>query len=83
MMDSPKDRAEALRREALWCLEQARTAKTEQRRNELITLAARFHDLANSTGAYSGIIPSLDDASPNQPITQQQQQAQPKKGGEE
>jgi hypothetical protein len=78
MTDTPEDRAEALRREAAWCLEQAKAASSSARRGELIALAARFHDLANSVSAYS--FGPLDNqaAEPRGPVVQQQQ-IQPKK----
>jgi hypothetical protein len=52
MTGTSKKRADALRREAAWCLEQAKNAPTPARREELIALAASFHELAHSTTAH-------------------------------
>jgi hypothetical protein len=69
MTGSSQERAGALRRETAWCLEQAKVATTQARRDELIALAASFNELANTSGT-------------SQPATQQQQQIQPKKEDE-
>jgi predicted nuclease with TOPRIM domain len=82
MTDTPQERADALRREAAWLLEQARTATTQKRRDELTTLATRFDDLAAGVPAHSfgEIMQSIERDLTGQPVTQQQQQIQPKEG---
>jgi len=84
MNGNSQDRAAALRREAAWCLEQAKNAPTQARRDELIALAASFHDLASTTAAHDfGSVLQAIDNDAGQPVAQQQQQIQPKEDGEE
>jgi hypothetical protein len=76
------DRAQALRLEAARCLEHAKAAASPKIRDELIAMAARFHELANSTAAHDfGVILQgvNDDTMARQPVAQQQQQIQPPK----
>jgi hypothetical protein len=78
------DRAEGLRREAARYLALAKTTIDLRAREELVLMAARLHDLANSVPADFGIIlQALKDQqtafSAPQPVAQQQQQIQPKK----
>jgi hypothetical protein len=47
-----KDRAQALLHQATLCLDQAKVAATPTLRDELVTLAATFQDLANSTALH-------------------------------
>src|SRR5262249_38660764 len=57
------ERAEDLRREAARCLAQARTAANAATRNELISMAARFHELALSAqGDFETILRAFNDA---------------------
>jgi len=82
MTDDPRDRAQALRQEAARCLALAKEAWNPTLRKELIEMAARFHELANSTAAhdFGAILHRLnDDATVGRPVAQQQQQIQPKK----
>jgi hypothetical protein len=82
MAGGPQDRAQALRLEAARCLEHAKVAANPKIREELIAIAARFHELANSTAAhyFGAIMQGLnDDAMAGRPVAQQQQQIQPKK----
>jgi hypothetical protein len=65
------DRAAALRREALKCLELARIAVSPVVRQEMIAMAARLHEIANSTSAdFDVILQAYNDekmASPDEP----------------
>jgi hypothetical protein len=81
MSDDPRDRAQALRNEAARCLALAKDAWNPNLRKELIEMAARFHELANSTAAhdFGAILQGLDDTMAGRPVAQQQQQIQPKK----
>jgi hypothetical protein len=76
------DRAEDFRRKAARYLALAKITIDPKARKELIIMAARLHNLADSVPADFGIVlQALNDqqtASP-QPVTQQQQQIQPKK----
>jgi hypothetical protein len=80
------DRAADLRREAAKCLELARIAISPIVRQEMIAMASRLHEIANSTPADFGVIlQAVNDEnmdSPAQPVAQQQQQIQPKKEDE-
>jgi len=82
------DRAEDLRREAARCLEQANATADPRRREQLITMAARFYELANSVQAdFDDILRAFNEAQmappdASKPVVQQQQQVQPKKDGE-
>jgi hypothetical protein len=74
------DRAQELRREAARCLEHAKEAASPKIRDELIAIAARFHELANSTAAhdFGAILQGInDDTMAGRPVVQQQQQTQP------
>jgi hypothetical protein len=78
------DRAEELRKEAARCLAQAKLTSDPKRREELISMAARFHDLASSAQAdFDAILQAFNDAKMSSPtsenVVQQQQQVQPKK----
>jgi len=82
MNENSRTRAEALRREAAWCIEQAKTAPTQERREGLITMAAKFHELAESTAAhdFNGFMQLITSEALGQRQTQQQkQQIQPEK----
>jgi hypothetical protein len=63
MTEGANDRAQALRRQAALCLEQARGATTLKFREELVALAATFHNLANSTGLhdFGAVMQALSD----------------------
>jgi hypothetical protein len=80
------ERAADLRREALKCLELARIAISPIVRQEMIAMASRLHEIANSTPAdFDVILQAVNDenmVSPSQPVAQHQQQVQPKKEGE-
>jgi hypothetical protein len=82
MPDGNQDRALALRQEAARCLALAKEAWNPRLRKELTEMAARFHELANSTAAYDfgAVLQSINDDTARQPVTQQQQ-IQPKKEG--
>jgi hypothetical protein len=77
------DRAADLRREAAKCLELARIAISPIVRQEMIAMASRLHEIANSTPADFGVIlQAVNDEnmdSPAQSVAQQQKQIQPKK----
>ena len=78
------DRVEALRREAARCLEHAQQSADPKVRQELISMAARFHELAISVQAdFDAILRTFSDLKmapeKSEPISQQQQQIQPKK----
>jgi hypothetical protein len=81
-MSKANERAEQLRREAARCLALAQEAWNATLRQELIDMAARFHELANSTDADAhddgGILEVFNEAS-KPAVPQQQQQIQPKK----
>jgi hypothetical protein len=82
MTDDPRDRAQALRSEAAHCLALARRAWNPTLRKKLVEMAARFHELANSTAAhdFGAILQGLDDDTMvGRRVAQQQQQIQPKK----
>jgi hypothetical protein len=76
-------RAEDLRREAARCLTLAQSTSEPRVRGELVRMAARFHELANSTPAdFDIILQVFNDAEmtrPSEPVAQQQQQIQRKK----
>jgi hypothetical protein len=83
------DRAEDLRREAARCLEQANATADPRRREQLITMATRFYELATSVQAdFDSILRAFNEAqmappdAASKPVVQQQQQVQPKKDGE-
>lgn len=81
------DRAADLRREALKCLELARIAISPIVRQEMVAMAARLNEIANSTSADFGVIlQAYNDekmaSCPGEPVAQQQQQIQPKKEDE-
>jgi hypothetical protein len=84
MTGSSQERADTLRREAAWCLEQAKNAPTQARREELIALAASFHNLANTTAAhdFGAVLQGIGNDT-GQPAAQRQQQIQPQKDGKE
>jgi len=77
------EREADLRREARKCLELARIAISPVVRQEMIAMASRLHEIANSTPAdFDIILRAVNDEnmlSPAQPVAQQQQQIQPKK----
>jgi hypothetical protein len=80
------DRAEDLRTEAARCLAQAQITIDPQQRAELVRMAARFHELANSvTVDLDAILQAYNDQKmvlpESEPVVQQQQQQQiqPKK----
>jgi hypothetical protein len=78
------DRAQALRREAARCLEQAAATADPIKRAELINMAARFHELAETLAHdFAAILQAFNDAKmappAPEPVAQQQQQIQPKK----
>jgi hypothetical protein len=77
------DREADLRSEAQKCLELARIAVSPVVRQEMIAMASRLHEIANSTPAnFDVILQAVNDdnmVSSARPATQQQQQIQPKK----
>ena len=80
------ERAGDLRREAAKCLELARIAISPIVRQEMIAMASRLHESANSAPADFGVILQAINDEKNmvsppmaQPVAQQQQQIQPKK----
>jgi hypothetical protein len=80
MIGDATDRADTLRIEAARCLEHAKTAATPKIRDDLIALAAKFHELANSTALhdFGAIMQAVnDDIMARQPVAHQQQQSQP------
>jgi hypothetical protein len=82
MPPGPQERAAALRWEAARCLTLAKEAWNPRLREELIEMAARFHELANSTAAhdFGAVLQGInDDTMARRPVVQQQQQVQPKK----
>jgi hypothetical protein len=82
MSDAPKDRAQMLRGEAARCLALAQEAWSPHVRRELMEMASRLTELANGTAAYDfdAMLRTInDDTIAQQPVTQQQQQVQPKK----
>jgi hypothetical protein len=69
------DRAAALRREARKCLELALIALSPVVRQEMIAMAARLHEIANSTSAdFGAILQDYNDekmaSSPEEPVAQ-------------
>jgi hypothetical protein len=80
------DRTEDLRCEAARCLALAKIAINPKVREELVHMAARFHDMANSVPADFGAILEIFNnelmaRQPSERVAQQQQQIQPKKEG--
>ena len=78
------DRAEDFRQKAARYLALAKSTVNPKARKELVIMAARLHNLANSMPADFGIVlQALNDqqtaSSAPQPVAQQQQQIQPKK----
>jgi hypothetical protein len=77
------DRAADLRREAAKCLELARIAISPVVRQEMTAMAARLHEIADSTSAdFDVILRAYNDAmmtDPAPPVEPQQQRAQSKK----
>ena len=81
------DTVEDLRREAAICLAQAKLTTNPRVREELISMAARFHELANSAQAELDGTSAFNEAKlisqdGSEPAIQQQQQTQPKKDGD-
>jgi hypothetical protein len=77
------DRSDEFRRAARECLQRARAATDEGTRLSLLIMAQRWFDLANgppSQGVLDTAVRVFNEQqmTPN-PVTQQQQQAQPKK----
>jgi hypothetical protein len=79
------ERAGDLRREAAKCLELARIAISPIVRQEMIAMASRLHESANSAPADFGVILQAINDEKNmvsppmaQPVAQQQQQIQKK-----
>jgi hypothetical protein len=64
------DRSDEFRRVAAQCLAVAQTTADLKVRKELVHMAARLHNLASD---------GMSSSAP-QPVSQQQQQIQPKKG---
>jgi hypothetical protein len=64
MIGDATDRADTLRIEAARCLEHAKTAATPKIRDDLIALAAKFHELANSTALhdFGAIMQAVNEA---------------------
>src|SRR5262245_34679214 len=82
------DRRENLRRQAARCLAAAQTSRDPKTRDELIRIAARFHELANNAAVddLSAILGSFNDAQmvpPSKPVVQHQRQVQPGQKPEE
>ena len=75
----PDDRAEAFRREAARCTEAAQNTRDPVIREQLIEMAARFHDLANRMDVddFGAVLSVFTGMQTEQPIQQQQQQEQP------
>jgi hypothetical protein len=79
------DRSADLRRESARCLVLAQTTVDPKSREELVHMAARLHDLANSVPAdFDIVLQALNDqmSSAPPPVAQQQQQIRPKKKDE-
>jgi hypothetical protein len=79
-MTGAHERTQALRREAEHCRALASEAWNPKVRQELVAMAARFDELANSTVLhdFGAIMQTVaDDIVGHQPVVQQQQQIQP------
>jgi hypothetical protein len=79
------ERSDEFRAAAAQCLALAQTTTDLRVREELVHMAARLHDLANSVPAdFDIILQAVNDqmSSAPPPVAQQQQQIQPKKKDE-
>jgi hypothetical protein len=76
------DRSDKYRKSALKCLQRARTASDEGTRMSLLIMAQRWFDLASglpSQGALETAVRAFNEREmAREPVTQQQQQVQPK-----
>jgi hypothetical protein len=74
------DRAEELRQEAARCLALALTARDRKTHDELVQMAAQFHELANGADVddFGAILRTFNDEQmlppASKPVVQQQQQ---------
>ena len=76
------DRSEDLRREAARCREAAERSTDPNSRDELIRLADKFLELANSAKVdFAPVLEAVTDMmkEDSEPVVQQQQQVQPPK----
>src|SRR5262249_47187823 len=72
------DRAQELREQAAWCLEQAKATTDPIRHTELVNIAARLHELANGFGGeFGAVLRAFNDTNmtppASEPVIQQQQ----------
>jgi hypothetical protein len=74
------DHSDQFRKAATNCVALARTTTDPVTRINLLTMAQRWYDLANGPGFdFDAVLREFNDWQMSKPITQQQQQIQPKK----
>jgi hypothetical protein len=73
------DRSDEFRKAAADCVALARTTSDPMTRANLLTMAQKWYDLANGSPTnFEAILREFNDEQMSRPVTQQQQQVQPK-----
>jgi hypothetical protein len=76
------DRSDEFRKAAADCVALARTTSDPMTRASLLTMAQKWYDLANGSPTnFEAIVREFNDEQMSRPVTQQQQQIQPKQEG--
>jgi hypothetical protein len=76
------DRSDEFRKAAADCVALARATSDPLMRANLLTMAQRWYDLANAPATdFDAVLREFNDWQMAKPVTQQQQQIQPKKKG--
>jgi hypothetical protein len=76
------DRFDEFRKAAANCVALARTTSDPKMRASLLTMAQKWYDLANGSPMnFEAILREFNDEQMSRPVTQQQQQVQPKQEG--
>jgi hypothetical protein len=74
------DRFDEFRKAAANCVALARTTSDPKMRASLLTMAQKWYDLANGSPMnFEAILREFNDEQMSKPVTQQQQQVQPKR----
>jgi hypothetical protein len=78
------DRSDEYRHAAAKCVAIARTTSDPDTRTKLLTMAQKWHDMANGSATdFNAILREFNDQQMSKPVMQQQQQIQPKKKEDE